>query len=117
MVNNVARAHSGDSESVPRSMSDALKREDGKEWQAAAEVEINAHLENGTWIPSPLPPGKKAIPCRWVFAKKYNADGSLEAALSPGREHSSTLTTDIQETKAAEHQDVYRSPLMPASIH
>ena len=44
----VARAHSGDSESVPRSMSDALKREDGKQWQAAAEVEINAHLENGT---------------------------------------------------------------------
>ena len=74
----VARAHSGDSESVPRSMSDALKREDGKQWQAAAEVEINAHLENGTWIPSPLPPGKKAIPCRWVFAKKYNADDSLE---------------------------------------
>ena len=50
-------------------------------------------------------------------AVETNADGSLEAALSPGRKHSSTLTTDSQETKAAEYQDVYRSPLMPASIH
>lgn len=74
----VARPHSGDSEAVPRSMSEALKRDDRDLWCAAAQEEINAHLENGTWVSSPLPPGKKAIPCRWVFAKKYNADGSVE---------------------------------------
>ena len=29
-------------------------------------------------LPSPLPPGKKAIPCRWVLVKKHNPDGSVE---------------------------------------
>jgi hypothetical protein len=72
------RVHSGDSEAVPRSMSDALKQHDGMHWQAAVQTEIDAHLANGTWTPCPLPIGKKAIPCCWVFAIKYNADGTVE---------------------------------------
>jgi hypothetical protein len=72
------RVHSGDSEAVPRSMSDALKQHDGVQWQAAAQAEIDAHLANGTWTPCPLPAGKKAIPCHLVFAKKYNADRTVE---------------------------------------
>lgn len=43
-----------------------------------AQVEIDAYLQNNTWTPSSLPPGKNAIPCRWVLDKKFNADGSLE---------------------------------------
>ena len=33
--------------------------------------------DNGTWDLVPLPTGKKAIGCRWVFAVKFNPDGSV----------------------------------------
>ena len=33
--------------------------------------------DNGTWDLVPLPTGKKAIGCHWVFAVKFNPDGSV----------------------------------------
>ena len=33
--------------------------------------------DNGTWDLVPLPTGKKTIDCRWVFAVKFNSDGSV----------------------------------------
>ena len=33
--------------------------------------------DNGTWDLVPLPTGKKAIGCRWVFAVKFNPYGSV----------------------------------------
>ena len=33
--------------------------------------------DNGTLDLVPLPTGKKAIGCRWVFAVKFNLDGSV----------------------------------------
>ena len=30
---------------------------------------------NGTWDSVPLPIGKKAISCHWVFVVKFNPDG------------------------------------------
>ena len=35
-------------------------------------------LKNHTWDVVPLPPGKKAVGCKWVHAKKHHADGTLE---------------------------------------
>lgn len=40
--------------------------------------EINACEENQTWTVEELPPGKKAIGCKWVFTIKYRSDGTLE---------------------------------------
>jgi hypothetical protein len=39
---------------------------------------IHALEHNGTWTMKPLPPGKKAIGCKWVYRIKYNSDGSTE---------------------------------------
>ena len=33
--------------------------------------------DNGTWNLMPLPTSKKAIGCRWMFAIKFNLDGSF----------------------------------------
>lgn len=41
-------------------------------------TEIDALDENGTWTIETLPPGKKAIGCKWVFRLKFKADGTLE---------------------------------------
>lgn len=40
--------------------------------------EIQALNDNHTWDIVDLPPGKKAISCRWVYKTKLNANGSLE---------------------------------------
>jgi len=42
------------------------------------QKEIQALEDNGTWEISDLPPGKKALGCKWVFKIKYNSDGSVE---------------------------------------
>ena len=55
-----------------------MKRSDADEWRKAAQEEIDAHSTNGTWSPCPLPPGKKTIGSRWVFAQKFLSDGALE---------------------------------------
>ena len=39
--------------------------------------EMQALDDNGTWDLVPLPTGKKAIGCRWVFVVKFNPDGSI----------------------------------------
>jgi hypothetical protein len=39
--------------------------------------EIQASDDNNTWDLVCLPAGKKAVGCKWVFAVKVNADGSV----------------------------------------
>ena len=39
--------------------------------------ELHALDDNGTWNLVPLPTGKKAIGCRWVFVENFDLDGLL----------------------------------------
>jgi len=47
-------------------------------WRNAVRGEIDALEEQGTGTVETLPPGKKALGCKWVFTLKYRSDGSLE---------------------------------------
>jgi len=51
---------------------------DAQEHHKAAVKEIQAHIENGTWILTTLPPGQNAIGCRWVFLIKRKSDGTVD---------------------------------------
>ena len=62
----------------PKTLLQAMKRDDAAKWWEAANVEMNAHSVNGTWKYTKLPPGKKALQCRWVLVKKYKHDGTVE---------------------------------------
>lgn len=42
------------------------------------EKELKALEANNTWELVPLPKGKRAIGCKWVFKIKLKADGTLE---------------------------------------
>ncbi|KAL2235864.1 UNVERIFIED_CONTAM: Retrovirus-related Pol polyprotein from transposon RE1 [Sesamum indicum] len=58
----------------PKSYAEASKDE---HWTAAMNEELAVLECNKNWTPMPLPPGKKAIGCRWVFKLKLNPDGSV----------------------------------------
>jgi hypothetical protein len=41
-------------------------------------------IVNNTWILTSLPPGKKAIGCKWVYKVKLKSDGSVERYIKLG---------------------------------
>ncbi|KAI5391098.1 hypothetical protein KIW84_076093 [Lathyrus oleraceus] len=47
-------------------------------WVQEMDIDIQALMANKTWVYIPLPPGKKAIECKWVYKTKFHVDGSIE---------------------------------------
>jgi hypothetical protein len=46
-------------------------------WKASMKREIDALLKNKTWKLVKLPPGRKAIKCKWVYKIKRDKDGNV----------------------------------------
>ncbi|CAH9099460.1 unnamed protein product [Cuscuta europaea] len=59
----------------PRSFHEAVKH-DG--WRDAMRAEIQALENNSTCSLVHLPPGKRALGCRWVYKVKHGSDGTVE---------------------------------------
>jgi hypothetical protein len=51
----------------PQTFAEAVKDE---QWRQAMKHEIHALEHNDTWTMEPLPLGKKAIRCKWVYRIK-----------------------------------------------
>lgn len=54
----------------PISFADAMKSSDAKQWEKAAKEEYASIQSAGTWSLAPLPSGRAAIGCKWVFKIK-----------------------------------------------
>jgi hypothetical protein len=63
---------------VPKSYKEALQSSFAPQWQAAMDKEFNRLITNKTWKLTHLPPGRKAIRCKWVYALKTKPDGSID---------------------------------------
>lgn len=61
----------------PQTLEEVKERSDWPQWKAAIETEIKALEEYGTFTPTTLPPGRKAIPCKWVFKVKRDEKGNI----------------------------------------
>ncbi|KAL0406494.1 UNVERIFIED_CONTAM: Retrovirus-related Pol polyprotein from transposon RE1 [Sesamum latifolium] len=59
----------------PRSFAEAVTH---PEWRDAMKHEIQALEKNHTWRLTPLPAGKNAIGCKWIYKTKLKADGSVD---------------------------------------
>ena len=62
----------------PGSLKEALSGNYAKEWKAAADAEYQSLMENNTWEVVELPADRTAIKCKWVFKKKFKANGSID---------------------------------------
>ena len=62
-------------EREPMHFSEAVK---DARWREAMACEVKALQDNDTWELVTLPPGKKALGCKWIYKLKYHSDGSLE---------------------------------------
>ncbi|KAL4561507.1 hypothetical protein LXL04_033674 [Taraxacum kok-saghyz] len=51
---------------------------EGSRDEEAIDDEMSSILENNTWVLSNLPPGSKALGCKWIFKKKMNVDGTID---------------------------------------
>jgi hypothetical protein len=63
---------------VPKTYHEAVIGPFAKQWIQAMDEEFDSLLTNETWQLTPLPAGRKAIKCKWVYALKTKPDGSLE---------------------------------------
>ena len=61
---------------------------------------MNALDDNVTWELTPLPEGKKAIGCKWIYKIKRNADGSISRykARLVAKGYAQTYGIDFEET-------------------
>ena len=55
---------------VPSTFLEAVRSTENDRWKNAMEEEMQSLQKNETWKLTQLPKGKKAIGCKWVFAKK-----------------------------------------------
>ncbi|PPQ84971.1 hypothetical protein CVT24_000149, partial [Panaeolus cyanescens] len=70
-------SHSFDLSKPPATYEEMLLRPDRDKWIAACKREIASLKLMGAFVPTNLPPGRKSIRVRWVFAYKRNPDGSI----------------------------------------
>ena len=59
----------------PTSYNEAVQH---SHWIQAMELELKTLHDNHTWDLVPLPLGKKAMGCKWVYKVKFNAQGEVE---------------------------------------
>ena len=63
---------------IPKHYHDAVSGEASGKWREAMEVEWKALWDQGTFEYADLPPGHKAIGCRWVFALKRDENHVIQ---------------------------------------
>ena len=81
---------------------DWKKAKEDSKWRMAMVEELEALCKNKTWVLTPLPNGKKAVSCKWVYTVKQNAEGKIERykARLVARGYSQTYGIDYDETFA-----------------
>jgi hypothetical protein len=62
----------------PRTVREAMNSENSKLWKKAMVAKMDALDKNEAWDIVELPPGRKSVGRKWLFKKKFNAEGKVE---------------------------------------
>ncbi|BBG99268.1 transposable element gene [Prunus dulcis] len=60
---------------IPSAYKEAVRSSESVEWKKSMDEEMKSLHKNETWELVQLPKGKKAIGCKWVYAKKMESLG------------------------------------------
>ena len=73
-----AVAQTGSRATEPRSHKEAVSGPHRVQWEQAMQDELDSIKANHTYELVPLPAGRQAIGCKWVYKIKRHADGSID---------------------------------------
>nr|KAJ0189226.1 hypothetical protein LSAT_V11C800430080 [Lactuca sativa] len=65
-------------EEDPKTFSEAMASRDVHFWKEAIHDEIDSIMHNNTWVLGDLPPGCKALGCKWILKRKMKVDGTID---------------------------------------
>nr|KAJ0217050.1 hypothetical protein LSAT_V11C300105370 [Lactuca sativa] len=65
-------------EEDPKTFSEAMASRDVHFWKEAIHDEIDSIMHNNTWVLAYLPPGCKALGCKWILKRKMKVDGTID---------------------------------------
>jgi Reverse transcriptase (RNA-dependent DNA polymerase)/gag-polypeptide of LTR copia-type/Integrase core domain/GAG-pre-integrase domain len=91
----------------PLTVDQALASDAADLWIKAMNEELASLYENDTWTVEPLPDGVRAIPCKWVFKIKRDAQGNIE------RYKARLVAKGFQQVAGVDYDEVYA----PVSKH
>ena len=72
--------HVGQAESIPQNWAHLQKSEFYEEWLNAMKLELDGHIEIGTFSADVVPKGVNVITAKWVSAWKTDSDGYITKA-------------------------------------
>nr|KAJ0219335.1 hypothetical protein LSAT_V11C300134630 [Lactuca sativa] len=65
-------------EEDPNTFSEAMSFRDVHFWKEAIHDEIDSIMHNNTWVLADLPPGCKALGCKWILKRKMKVDVTID---------------------------------------
>lgn len=94
------RASRGVDAAIPKSYREAVESPEAEQWREAIRVEYESLIQHGTWTLEPLPKGRKAVGCKWVFDLKRDKAGNVQRykARLVAKGYSQVEGVDFQET-------------------
>ena len=95
----------------PKTLRDALAiPEEAEQWQRATDEEYESLQKQLTWELTKLPPGRRAIGCRWVYKRKFNRDGSV------ARYKARLVAKGFSQREGIDYQEVFAPVVKFTSI-
>ncbi|KAK8950916.1 hypothetical protein KSP39_PZI003024 [Platanthera zijinensis] len=108
---HIAFALSTSEAEIPCHFKEAVKSPEADFWRDAMDKEMTSLNKNATWILVKLPPGRKAIGCKWVYAKKEVFHGAVDV-----RYKARLVVKGIAQREGIDYDEMFSSVVKHPSI-
>lgn len=94
----------------PQTLEEVFQSSESEEWKQAMKEEYESLLNNNTWSLTDLPDGKKVIPCKWIFKRKYDHIGEIT------RYKARLVIKGYKQKKGIDYNEIYAPVVRYTSI-